>query len=458
MKTKKMKTRRSSSIKRVRKSTTKRISQSVVLHNADCLEFLKTLPENSIDSGVIDPPYHLSTVKRFGKKGSAEPKDRDGLFKRATKGFMGKTWDGGDIAFRVETWREILRVLKPGAHLLAFGHPRTCHRMTCAIEDAGFEIRDSLHWVYGQGFPKSHNIGKAIDKHRGHKGKVKARRKVDAGICGGHMHSGRKSSVKLQEIRELSRAAKKWEGWGTALKPAHEPIVMARKPLSERTIAKNVLKWGTGGINIDACRIPLIRGEDIDDERRDGKKLFNGEWGFRRVGYKSHGNGRYPSNLIISQKVAADLDDKARYFYCPKVSTKERNEGCEHLKAKQQNSDGKQRTYNDRCAVCGKKFTGSEKTRCQCPPGVKKTDKTVFKNRNNHPTVKPVALMEYLVTLITPKSGVALDCMMGSGSTGIACVNLGFGFLGIEKQEDYFEIAVARIQNAQRKVKKQKAA
>jgi site-specific DNA-methyltransferase (adenine-specific) len=215
------------------------------LRLGDCIEVLKTLEDNSVDSIVTDPPYHLtSIVKRFGKEGSAPAKfGTDGAFARASKGFMGKEWDGGDIAFRTDVWSECLRVLKPGGHLLSFGGSRTYHRMAVAIEDAGFEIRDQIMWVYASGFPKSHNIGKAIDKMD-----------VD----------------------------NEWEGWGTALKPAHEPICMARKPLSEKTIAENVLKHGTGGINIDDCRI------GSDEEL-----------------------GRFPANIIFDEEAGKILDEQS---------------------------------------------------------------------------------------------------------------------------------------------------
>ena len=229
--------------------------------NGDSTEELKKFPDNHFDACVCDPPYHLiSITKRLGKEGSAPAQEgTDGAFKRASKGFMGKTWDGGDIAHDPKFWAEVLRVLKPGAHLLAFGAPRTYHRLACAIEDAGFEIRDSIHWVYGSGFPKSYNIGKAETEIKG---------------------------------------SSEWRGWGTALKPSHEPIVMARKPLSESSIARNVFKWGTGAINIDACR---IGNDDIFITANGGKEnFFHG--GFdpegKREGEK--GKGRFPANFVLS--------------------------------------------------------------------------------------------------------------------------------------------------------------
>ena len=225
--------------------------------------------------------------------------------------------------------------------------------------------------------------------------------------------------------------------------------MLARKPISEKSIAQNVLKFGTGGINIDACRIGDEGGtKAVVISKNDNENIHDGSIS-TDVEIVSIGKGRYPSNTIIDEEVAKLLGDKAKFFYTPKVSQKERNAGCEHLEAKMQNSNGKGRTYNDRCAVCKKKFIGSEMSRCQCSTGVKKTDKTVYKNKNHHPTVKKVSLMEYLVKLITPKNGICLDIFMGSGSTGVACSNLGFNFIGIDREEEYYEIAKARIKHWQ---------
>ena len=286
-----------------------------------------------VDAVVTDPPYHLqSIVDRFGKtslsdntKTSERARARgDGYARMSAGGFMGQEWDGGDIAFRAETWRLAWELLKPGSHLLAFSASRNYHRMAVAIEDAGFEIRDQMMWLYGSGFPKSHNIGKNVDKTLGNVGK------------------------------------NEWEGWGTALKPAHEPIAVGRKPISESTVAKNVLKHRTGAINIDASRIESVEGVE----------------------------GRFPANIMHDGL----QQDWARFFYCPKVSKKERGEN------------------------------------------------------NKHPTVKPQELMKYLVRLVTPKGGTVLDPFMGSGSTGMAAKDLGFDFIGIEKSEDYFKICQERIE------------
>ena len=246
----------------------------MLLLNGDCIEEMQKLIDDGVqvDSVVTDPPYHLtSIVKRFGKENSAPAQfGTDGAYARASTGFMGKEWDGGDIAFRPETWELALKLLKPGGHLLAFSASRNYHRMAVAIEDAGFEIRDQMMWLYGSGFPKSQNMGKAIDKKQGNDREVLGTKITNVGMQGNNFKRGSKSG----EV-EVTKGNSEWEGWGTALKPAHEPIVMARKPLSESSIVDNVLKHGTGAINIDGCR---VEGNDAKypdtnpDFRDQGKK------------------------------------------------------------------------------------------------------------------------------------------------------------------------------------------
>lgn len=310
---------------------------AIQLHHGDCLSVLETMPDNSIDSCVTDPPYEL--------------------------GFMGKKWDSTGIAYNVELWRQMKRVLKPGAHLLAFSGTRTYHRMACAIEDAGCEIRDQLQWIYGKGFPKSMDISKAIDKAAGATREVTGYKPAGMGTGKSYgmfqAEGDNASAAKVVAVTTPSTVqAAQWEGWGTGLKPANEPICLARKPLSEGTIQANVLSWGTGGINIDGSR---------------------------------HADSRFPSNVIIDEFVSATLAEKGCYFYCPKASKRDRGVG------------------------------------------------------NVHPTVKPIALMNHLVTLVTPPNGTILDPFLGSGTTGVAAVRSGFSFVGIEREESYFEIANARI-------------
>ena len=344
--------------------------------NGDCIEEMQKLIDQGVqvDAVVTDPPYHLqSIVDRFGKtslsdntKTSERARARgDGYARMSAGGFMGQEWDGGDIAFRAETWRLAWELLKPGGHLLAFSASRNYHRMAVAIEDAGFEIRDQMMWLYGSGFPKSHNIGKNVDKTLGNVGK------------------------------------NEWEGWGTALKPAHEPIAVGRKPISESTVAKNVLKHGTGAINIDASRVESdedVEGRFPANIMHDGsdvvQDIFPKNKNTRHMSYKRSG-GDFIDGIPNQEEKSWFVTEEgsaARYFYCPKVSKKERGEN------------------------------------------------------NKHPTVKPQELMKYLVRLVTPKGGTVLDPFMGSGSTGMAAKDLGFDFIGIEKSEDYFKICQERIE------------
>ena len=476
----------------------------------DCLDKLKELDDNSVDSIVTDPPYGLS--------------------------FMGKTWDY-DVP-KKKIWKECMRVLKPGGYLLAFAGSRTYHRMAIRIEDAGFEIRDQIMWIYGSGFPKSLNIGKQIDKIGGEsiswfidyvldimeergitmqdmtklmpsktgkptgwwynkakyksgltleqfnliktalnlpfddleetKREVLGKLKTNLGVMqniGGDYTPG--------EI-EVTKGNSEWEGWGTALKPAHEPIVMARKPLSKKTVVDNVLEWGTGGINIDESRI----GTEIIPQKRhigntfsqvykennkdtpDVKSYENLEWEYQQ--------GRFPANIIFDEEAGKILDEQtgilksgnlnaghkrgvgtgnsyangggggiidrnyggdeggaSRFFYCPKTSKTDRNEGLDGFEEKRKSHITSQNFENA--------LTGGGNTRNPY-------------SKNNHPTVKPTDLMLYLIRLVTPKGGTTLDPFMGSGSTGKAAVRGGFDFVGIEREKEYMEIATARIQ------------
>ena len=399
----------------------------MLLLNGDCIEQMQKLKDEGkqIDSVVTDPPYHLtSIVERYGKDGSAPAKDKDGLYQRQSRGFMGKEWDGGDIAFRTDTWKLAYDLLKPGGYLLAFSASRNYHRMAVAIEDAGFEIRDQIMWIYGSGFPKSLNVG---------------------------------------------------DGWGTALKPAHEPIVMARKPL-EGTNKQNIEKYGTGGINIDGCR---IKGNDTGGERKTTTRKSRDEnnvWTDENSGMKQEANhfadadpkGRYPANVMhdgsdvvqdifpqtsksvptkrtrktigsfgMPNDATPEYDDEgtaARYFYCPKTSAEERNRGLESFTAKPMawGNQAKAELKRGNLDFKGNQGDGSKHNK-------------VAMRLNTHPTVKPQELMKYLCRLVTPKGGVVLDPFMGSGSTGMAAKDEGFDFIGIEKEKEYFEIAEARI-------------
>ena len=398
----------------------------------DCRDRLKELSDNSIDSIVTDPPYELA--------------------------FMGKSWDASGVAYDVTVWQECLRVLKPGGHLLSFGGSRTYHRMACAIEDAGFQIRDQIMWVYGSGFPKSHNISIGIDKKAG----VMANRGVRVSVAGNRNQGGENipnaSGIKAHE--PITAEAKEWDGWGTALKPAHEPIVLARKPLVG-TVANNVLTYGVGGINIDGCRV-----ESFDSSETARKPSFVGDTSTPfGVGVEMGGNGsplgRFPANFIhdgsnevlelfpdsksggknvsdvananglyrlgfggqVQSDMAASSGSAARFFYCAKASKKDRNEGL----------DG---------------FADKEVHRYGAGIGEGLTPNAPANDKNHHPTVKPTDLMRYLCRLVTPPNGTVLDPFTGSGSTGKAAVLEGFSFIGVEQSEEYIAIAEARIQSA----------
>lgn len=378
----------------------------------NCLDKLKELPDNSVDAVVTDPPYGLS--------------------------FMGKKWDY-DVPSQ-EIWEECLRVLKPGGYLLAFAGTRTQHRMAVRIEDAGFEIRDMIAWVYGSGFPKSLNIGKAVDKLQGNEREVigdkitgKALQKTSkTGEFADGKHGGQ------QTITE-TKGTSEWEGWGTALKPALEPITVARKPLSEKTVAENALKWGTGGINIDGSRVEYNDGTTAEDIKKKytGNNENNGSvtnnFGVKEIKMTSESTliGRFPANLIHdgSDEVTDCFpNDSQRFFYCAKASKSERNMGCDKLPDLDPHT-----TYaNDEWS---RNHLGNTPTNQREPV------------KNNHPTVKPIALMKYLCKLVTPKNGTVLDPFMGSGTTGIACKVLGFEFIGIEIDGEYINIAQKRIDN-----------
>ena len=421
----------------------------------NCIEELKKLKEDSVDSIVTDPPYEL--------------------------GFMGKKWDASGIAYNVELWKECLRVLKAGGHLLSFGGTRTYHRMACAIEDAGFEIRDMLEWIYASGFPKSQNVGKAYDKKMGklnyglHKlqdalnneRKKKGLTLKDVNILWGAPENSGMAAHKLcdksqpqfitnrqMEILnkewelngkynfiyeeaerefvgrgkagltkgtianfsgetefDLTKGNSKWEGFGTALKPAHEPIVLARKKLSEKTIVENCIKHGTGALDIDGCRIPTSDEINSVEGGIKRRNRINQEQGFRpyKKGFdnqdkeiwEQNTQGRFPANLLVTDDALGE--EKSRYFdidvwaekhgliQTPKASKKERGE------------------------------------------------------ENTHPTVKPLHLISWLVRLVSKKGDTVLDPFMGSGTTGVACKQLDRNFIGIELNEEYIVIAEKRI-------------
>ena len=426
--------------------------------DGDCIEVMATLGDNSVDAVVCDPPYSIE--------------------------FMGKKWDKHESPLAFQQWcqewaTQALRVLKPGGHLLAFGGTRTYHRLACGIEDAGFEVRDSIHWIYSSGFPKSHNVSKTIDRMAGAEREVVATRPLTGNgktmKSGFHQPDGTGAGETVkQEIFEITAPAtpdaQKWDGWGTALKPAHEPVIVARKPLIG-TVAANVLEYGTGAYNIDGCRVGMnvlsseqssqgrwpaniilshsencvevgsatVKGRSSINRFTDGAKPFGGGAGHEftseqfpdetipvwdcaegcpvaemdkqsgivkgQVGMKkTHGGHRFIVGDTESvQKFdhgTTDIGGASRFFYCAKANKKERNIGI--------------------------------------PEG----------ESNPHPTVKPIALMRYLCRLVTPPGGIVLDPFAGSGSCGIAAVQEGFDYIGIEITPEYVEIAEKRITHA----------
>jgi site-specific DNA-methyltransferase (adenine-specific) len=347
--------------------------ERATLYQGDSRAVLPLLEPSRFTACVCDPPYHLTQASRKGSPRSNDPKTPFGRTRLGSRGFMGKTWDGGDTAFRPEFWAEALRVLKPGGMLLAFGGTRTFHRLICAIEDAGFEIRDCLMWVYGSGFPKSLDVSKALAKAAGARGEL----------------------------------ARRWDGWGSSLKPAWEPIILAMKPL-DGTFAENAHRHGVAGLNIDGSRI----GSDDAKGRwpanllldEDAGKMLDVQSGITTSGAMKHCVGPYPGKNATGflrghsgpHNQHGDSGGASRFFYCAKAN--ERDHTCEG------------------------------------------------RVQNDHPTVKPRSLMEYLCRLVTPPGGgLILDPFMGSGSTGIGALLTGNRFVGIELEPESFETARQRI-------------
>lgn len=468
------------------------------VREGDCLDLLFDLPDNSVDAVVTDPPYEL--------------------------GFMGKRWDASGITYKVRLWKEVLRVLKPGGHLLAFGGTRTYHRLVCAIEDAGFEIRDSIHWIYGQGFPKSLDVSKAIDKAAGVEREVIGTRTVTRDFRPHKRNNwgNPEISAPKREVDVTTPAtddAKQWDGWGTALKPAHEPIVLARKPLSERNVADNVRKHGTGAINIDGCRIPTGNKRDRGDARETTKTKGDGPdrprthdpeaqsahtQQSRENVERAEELGRFPANIVLSH-----------HPDCVRVGTKRvqgngikpgtgqgaRSVGFGETGKKQGgiqrygDSDGMETVEDWKCVpgcpvaalnqqsgerpVARTRSTATGESIFRPGQGSYQRQGPIHQDsgaasryfatfepdydvpffycakasrkernsgaENNHPTVKPIALMRWLCRLSTPPNGLILDPFCGSGSTGCAAVLEGFRFLGFELEPEYCEIARKRI-------------
>lgn len=396
----------------------------VVLHAGDCIDVLRDLPDDSLDACVTDPPYHLtSIVKRFGAPDAALCKvGKTGAYARASRGFMGQSWDGGDIAFRSELWREVLRVLKPGGHLVAFSGTRTQHRMVSAIDDAGFEIRDGLAWVYGSGFPKSHDVSKGIDKVAGHFRGSEYQPNYGNNTFGRGMGGGKHGAVSEPPV---TSAARQWEGWGTALKPALEPICLARKPLSEGTVAANVLRWGTGALNIDGCR---VEGEGVLRSTGNGTRLRQDGYGMQGGVIGGSELGRFPANFIHdgSPEVLAGFPDSGGA-----------HGGGRRLTRSEYRGGGEA----DASAVPPSRGDTGSAARFFYSAKADANDRI----GSAHPTVKPVDLMRWLVRLVTPTGGAVLDFFAGTGTTGEAAWREGFSAVLVEREAAYRDDIARRM-------------
>jgi DNA modification methylase len=397
----------------------------VVLHGGDSRDVLKGLADASIDSVVTDPPYALvSIVKRFGKPGSAPAKD---VYGRGAAGFMGKQWDTGEVAFSDEFWAEVLRVLKPGGHVVAFSGTRTYHRMAVAIEDAGFEIRDQLAWCYGSGFPKSHDVSKGIDKAAGAVREVVGKSARHGGGVKGAGTSYEVSPDVPDITAPATDAARQWQGWGTALKPAWEPIVLARKPL-QGTVAANVLAYQTGALNIDGCRVGTdedLNGGGYNTKGTSKKDASEATSYATKVMEKEfvQPTGRWPANIVhdgSDEVVAAFPSSESPQ---PRLTKRSPDGG---------NRTGYGAFGGQEDVVIGHGDSGSA-ARFFYSAKADKHDRIGSK----HPTVKPVDLMQWLCRLVTPPGGTVLDPFAGSGSTGEAAWREGFRCVLIEREPEY---------------------
>ncbi|AHB31563.1 DNA methylase [Mycobacterium phage MPhalcon] len=402
----------------------------VLIHLGDCRDILAELEDASVDSIVTDPPYEL--------------------------GFMGKKWDGSGIAFDVEMWEQCLRVLKPGGHLLAFGGSRTWHRLTVAIEDAGFEIRDSIAWLYGSGFPKSLDVSKAIDKAAGAEREViGARKKVDSygEQAGNTIYGGGPNHDGVQLVTApATDAAKQWQGWGTALKPAFEPIVVARKPLAG-TVAANVLEHGTGALNIDACRIEYEQGGSLATNPSlrsgisggNGGHIFPTETGRRVV--TPHASGRWPTNVVLDEAAAAALDEQSGTLKSGLVRAGTKRAARDGAVYGRLDEDATPRdTYADSGGAS--RFFPVFKYQAKAPTKERPSYVNEDGNKVAHSTVKPLALMRWLVKLVTPPGGVVLDPFAGSGTTVEACLLEKFRCIAIENEPDYIPLIEQRLERS----------
>lgn len=424
------------------------------IYIGDCVETMRSWPDNCVDSVVTDPPYGIrfmgkawdgadidATIERKKRKDSVRS---DGFKRNDGVAFASGTYNLAPEAMRnFQLWTaawavQAFRVLKPGGHLLAFASTRTYHRMACGVEDAGFDVRDQVAWIYGSGFPKSLNISKAIDRSNGDQRPIIGKSKNGVGNTSKSLHKADGFAVSRSKEFSVTSAASAasaaWDGWGTALKPAMEPVVIARKPISEKTVAANVLRWGTGALNIDGTRIEAHDDqlqEKYDSVQKAGPRenSIYGSDARSRMGSAPHESGRWPANVLLDQYAAGLLDSKnadaSRFFYVAKPDSAERNMGM----------------HQDD-PVPGGEATG----RKEGSAGLKSPRAGAGgKNQNFHPTVKPVDIMVHLIKLVTPPGGVVLDPFLGSGTTAIAAARLGHTWIGCEMAAEYSALAEKRI-------------
>jgi DNA modification methylase len=405
-------------------------SDRVTVHHGDCLDVLRELDDNSVDAVVTDPPYSLT--------------------------FMSRDWDRHDSPEQFQSWcqfwaAECLRVLKPGGHLLAFGGTRTWHRLACAIEDAGFEVRDSLAYMYGSGFPKSLDVSKAIDKAAGAEREVVGIKWADKYPNGpggntftvGGEPDGTRSAPEPLTAPATPDAAR-WQGWGTALKPAYEPVVLARKPLSG-TVASNVLAWGTGALNVDGCRVGFV---SASDEAESKGKNRHADFGTEAGGNEVYGDysmvprrnynppGRWPANVLLDHEAAAMLDEQSGESR-DGVAVKRNlpDEGAtQSLDVKARTRRGADVTFGSGGGASRFFYTAKADS-----------DERPRANGVAHPTVKPLDLMRWLVRLVTPPGGIVLEPFAGSGATVEACILEGFRCVAIEREADYLPLIMQRV-------------
>jgi DNA modification methylase len=417
------------------------------LHCGESAQVLKQYPDNHFDSIVCDPPYGIS--------------------------FLGKSWDANTGS--LEIYQECIRVLKPGGHILAFSAARTYHHLAITLEQAGFEIRDQIMWIYGSGFPKSQDVGKSIDRSANKKDPNYGTTKhsivsTEGDSVGGQRckvcNKGVNGNTALQckedpcglKYSYQTEEAQQWQGWGTQLKPAHEPIALARKPMTQ-TIAKNCQEWGVGALNIDATRVPYENAQDIETylnnkkgpmerstaEDGEGIGMFEGKVGYKTIKREVSAEqdlpeqGRFPANVIHdgSDEVTSLFPHTKSGGVKPEYGTKTENEKYGSLYPSGRSSPNGTFESNE----------GSAARFFYCPK-VSRRERHLGHDEtgNNHPTVKPIELMKYLIKLVTPKNGRVLDPFNGSGSTGCAAVDLGHHYTGIDLDQHYIDISHKRIQ------------